>query len=174
MREDGKTATVWFNGPSARDLYHVKRQPLEIGCNFIEQHRPVDHVCAYDRPSMEAITQKPDTRYWTRPAMLSTDWVALESPHQSFDSGTLAVVLAQHLGAQQIHIIGCDWQYTNESVFDQAYTWRNYQPKKASLPKQKLLERINLSVPITVVTDRPWRMEVDFIRPKEFLRDIRN
>ena len=53
MREDGKTATVWFNGPSARDLYHVKRQPLEIGCNFIEQHRPATAAAASSSSSSE-------------------------------------------------------------------------------------------------------------------------
>jgi len=170
----GKKAIVWFNGPSARQLWDMDPCHVEIGCNFIEQHRDVDHVCAYDRPCIEKIQQSPGVQYWTRHALRSDTWPAPESRFQPFDSGTLAVVVAHQLRVESMYIIGCDWQHTNESVFDRAYTWRNYQPKKASLPKQKLLERINLSVPITVVTDRPWRMEVDFIRPKEFLRDIRN
>jgi len=164
----GKEAVVWFNGPSARQFWHIPRQSLEIGCNFIEQHRDVDHVCAYDRQCIERIQQRPGVKYWTRHAMRTVSWSAPESQHQPFDSGTLAVVLAHQLGVKSIHIMGCDWQHTNESVFDSAYTWRNYQPRKASLPKQKLLERIHMSTRVCVVTSRPWRMAVDFISPKDY------
>jgi len=174
MHTDGKKAIVWFNGPSARDLHHIAAQPLEIGCNFIERHRPVHHVCAYDRECIQAINQRTGVRYWTRHPMRSESWPAPESRYQPFDSGTLAVVVAHQLRVNGIHIIGCDWQHTNESVFDSEYTWRNYQPKKASLPKQKLLERIHLSVPITIVTDRPWRMAVNFQSSKDYLESIKN
>jgi hypothetical protein len=172
MMAGEETAVVWFNGPSVRQFLDIPRQPLEIGCNFIEQHRDVDHVCAYDRQCIERIAQRSGVQYWTRQAMRSGSWPAPESTYQPFDSGTLAVVVAHQLRVKQINIMGCDWQHTNESVFDGAYTWRNYQPKKASLPKQKLLERIHLSVPITIVTDRPWRMAVNFQSPKDYLGSI--
>lgn len=163
----------WFNGPSARQFLHIPRQSFEIGCNFIEQHRPVDHVCAYDRQCLERIKPRPERQYWTRNALSHPGWKCTDSQHRSFDSGTLAMIVAHTLGLEHIYLIGCDWQHTNASIYDQLYEWRNYQPKKASLPKQKLLERLHSTMSITIVTDRPWRMGVDFLSPKDFSRTIR-
>jgi hypothetical protein len=166
---------VWFNGPSVRQFLDMPRQPLEIGCNFIEQHRDVDHVCAYDRQVIDRLTKRglnEQVSYWTRAAMASSSFQTFSSVHQCWDSGTLAVLLAHHLGVASIHILGCDWHHTNDSIFDQRYTWRRHQPKKASLAKYKLLERLHPHMSINVVTDRPWRMAVNFVSTADFLNAI--
>jgi len=171
MMSGKETAVVWFNGPSARELHSIPRQPLEIGCNFIEQHRDVDHVCAYDRQVIDILAKRPDpgVQYWTRRAMARGGFNFFDSTHQCWDSGTLAVVLAHHMGMTGIHVVGCDWHHTNDSIFDQSYTWRRHKPKKASLAKYKLLERLHPHMRITIVTDTPWRMAVDFMSSADFL-----
>ena len=163
---------VWFNGPSAKSLHGIPPQALEIGCNFIERHRPVDHVCAYDRQVLEAIRPKQQIQYWTRRAMSHANFRQVEYRHEIFCSGTLALSLARQLELDHTYVIGCDWQHTNASVYDDLYTWRNYQPKKNSIPRGKLLERMHPHMPITMVTDRPWRMAVDFISTGKFLEII--
>ena len=160
---------VWFNGPSVRQFLQVPRQDLEIGCNFIERLRSVDHVCAYDRQVIDRLQVAPPTKYWTRPAIKNTGWETPDSKLRAFDSGTLGLVLAHALGLDHVYVLGCDWHTTNESVFDAVYDWRNYQPAKASLPKAKLIERINKHVAINIVTPRPWRIEANVISPDEFL-----
>jgi len=163
---------VWFNGPSATDLHHISAQALEIGCNFIEQHRPVHHVCAYDRQVLETIKPQADVQYWTRRVMDHVNFKHVEYQHQIFCSGTLAMSLALQLKLDHVYVIGCDWQQTNASVYDSLYTWRNYQPKKNSIPRGKLLEQLHKKMPITVVTNKPWKMAVDFINTKNFLKII--
>ena len=163
---------VWFNGPSAKVLHTIPLQQLEIGCNFIEKHRPVHHVCAYDRQVLEAIKPKADVQYWTRRVMSQPNFKHVEYKHEIFCSGTLAMSLARQLQLDHVYIIGCDWQHTNASVYDNLYTWRNFQPKKNSIPRRKLLERMHTQMPITVVTDRPWKMSTDFISTKKFLKMI--
>ena len=59
---------VWFNGPSVKQFYNIPPQPLEIGCNFILDHRKVHHVCCYDQPAMQILAETPieGVKYWTR------------------------------------------------------------------------------------------------------------
>ena len=163
---------VWFNGPSAKPLHNIPLQDVEIGCNFIENNRAVHHVCAYDRQVLQAIKPKTDVRYWTRSVMSQPGFEYVKHKHQIFCSGTLALSLAHYLQLDHIYLLGCDWLETNASVYDHLYTWRNYQPKKNSIPRRKLLEQLHVQMPITVVTDKPWKMAADFLSTKEFLKII--
>jgi len=164
---DGKeTAVVWFNGPSARDLHHIPRQQLEIGCNFIEQHRVVDHVCCYDLPVMRELTQRganEGVSYWTRRRFGTKMFQTFDSGIRyrqfqnvnGFCSGTLALALAHHLGVRSVFLLGMDWQITNESLYDDRYTWRAFQPNKTSRSKWDFLEVASRVMEITVVHDQP-------------------
>ena len=62
---------VWWNGPSFRHTMHIPPQEMEIGCNFIQNHRPVRHVCAFDRQCVERIKNKPDVKFWTRASVVN-------------------------------------------------------------------------------------------------------
>jgi hypothetical protein len=130
------------------------------------------HVCAYDRQVMEALKPKKNVQYWTRRVMSHPNFQHVQYKHAIFCSGTLALSLARQLQLDHVYVIGCDWQETNASVYDYLYTWRNFQPKKNSIPRKKLLERMHVDMPITVVTNRSWPMAVNFISVKKFLKII--
>lgn len=183
---DGKeTATVFFNGPSVGQLLDIPRQPLEIGCNFIEQHRQVDHVCAYDRPVIDRLTAgglTPDVGYWTRRQHQRDPWRTVESQitygtwrhHTGFCSGTLALALAVQLGVKRIVLLGLDWQETNASIFDHRYEWRANQPIKHNRQKQDFLRHISEITQLDVVHDRPREFSdrISWIPTSDFLLSI--
>lgn len=185
MQTDGKTATVFFNGPSVRQFLDIPRQSLEIGCNFIEQHRAVDHVCAYDRPVIESLTRRGLTQgvgYWTRTQHQRAPWRTVGAHttsgtwrhHTGFCSGTLALALAVQLRVERIVLLGLDWQETNASIFDHRYEWRANQPIKHNRHKQDFLQHISEMTQLDVVHDRPrgFGDRIQWIRSDDFLRSI--
>ncbi len=169
----GKKALCWFNGPSARQFWDIDPFPIEIGCNFIEQHRAVHHVCAYDQDVIQRTVPRDQVRYWTRKNMATDLYHVVPSEVSYSCSGTMAVRLAVHLGAQHVYVIGCDWEHTDSSVFDGQYTWRSHAPKKFTNARRKTLESTCQEVSLTVVGDRrvPYA-GVDTIKPGDFLRLI--
>ena len=184
--KDGKEAVVWFNGPSVRQFLDIPRQPLEIGCNFIEQHRQVHHVCAFDLPvmrSIEAAGPDPAVSYWTRRKFGTPTFKTFDSPIRykghigvsGFCSGTLALALALSLGATQIDLIGCDWSITNESVYDSDYTWRDRQPNKTSKDKFKILNAVSEMTRVRIVHDdvrEHLGKEIVWIKPEDYRKEL--
>ena len=81
--------------------------------------------------------------------------------------------MAVHLGAQHIYVIGCDWEHTKASVFDQEYTWRSQPPRKFTNARRGTLEKTSQEVSLTIVGDRkvPYA-GVDNIKPGDFLKLI--
>jgi len=156
---------VFFNGPSVRQFLNMPRQRLEIGCNFIEQHRAVHHVCAYDQQVIQRLNRQlnPNVQYWTRRSFSDGTWRLVPAEmrvgefrhHVGFCSGTLALALAHHMGCDHVYLLGCDWQVTNASVFDDRYHWRQHQPNKTSRHKLKFLHTLGDLMRITVVHDEP-------------------
>tara|TARA_Y100001938_G_scaffold24034_1_gene31480 strand:- start:938 stop:1486 length:549 start_codon:yes stop_codon:yes gene_type:complete len=181
MREDGKTATVWFNGPSVRQFLDMPPQPVEIGCNFIEQHRRVDHVCAYDRPVIEKLTKaglREHVQYWTRRHFKTERFREVPIDQfgfkhgAGFDSGTLALSVAFVLGCEKITLLGFDWHITNDSLYDQDYTWRNgKRPIKFTLAKKNFIEELGEKMHIEIVHDdvRDKYKNVSWIPTKDFI-----
>ena len=175
------TATVFFNGPSVKQFYNIPPQPLEIGCNFILDHRKVHHVCCYDQPAMQILAKTPveGVKYWTRRIFGGPFWNHFKSEihHKRYRnisgycSGTLALVLAIHLGAKQIYLLGCDWSLTNDSVYDKKYKWRKFKPNKTSKDKFALLEMISELAELTIVhtNKRELGPKVKWITPAEFM-----
>ena len=180
------TATVFFNGPSVQRFYHIRPQPMEIGCNFILDHRPVHHVCAYDQPTINSIGADtlPGVRYWTRRTYAAGAWRTFQSTitHKrhhhvmGYCSGTMAMVLALQLGATAITLLGCDWTITNNSIYDNKYTWRAFPPTKHNKEKFKLFAMLSELVPVTVVHDTPreilgehviWKSSKDYLGEHE-------
>lgn len=134
---------VWFNGPSARAFHRIPAQSLEVGCNFILNDRYVHHVCAYDQQCVDRIPPQDGVQYWTRRRCQNTQFNLVDSTIPYYDSGTLALVLANTLTAEAIYVLGCDWGWTNGSIYDKLYTWRQYEPLKFSNPKIKTLDLVN-------------------------------
>ena len=173
MMKHGKKAIVWFNGPSATDLHHIPRQHTEIGCNFIEQHRSVHHVCAYDSPVLEAIQPKMDVQYWTRAQMVREPFRLTPSDVAYSCSGTMALRLAVHLGLSEIYVIGCDWEHTNHSLYDSAYTWRKYFPRKFTMARRRTLEATAQSLRVNMVSQRGMPYQgTHTVKPADFLEII--
>ena len=176
------TATVFWNGPSVKQFYHIPPQPLEIGCNFILDHRLVHHVCAYDMPTINSLGDRThvDVKYWTRRMYASGVWQIFKSTvnherHRNINgycSGTMALVLALQLGATAIDLLGCDWTITNNSIYDEKYTWRAFPPTKHNKEKFKLFEMLSDIVPITVVHAQPREIlgnHVHWCKPEDYL-----
>lgn len=175
-------ATVWWNGPSVKQFYKIKAQPLEIGCNFILDNRKVHHVCVYDQPTIKAIGENThkDVQYWTRRLYVSGAWQTFKSDisHKKlrnmngYCSGTMALVLALQLGATEIDLLGCDWTLTNNSVYDKQYTWRAFPPTKHNREKFKLFGYLSEMVKLTVVHDTPRELlgkHVHYCKPADYL-----
>ncbi len=164
---------VWFNGPSVRQFLDIPRQPLEIGCNFIEQHRSVDHVCAYDRQCVALIEPQEGVQYWTRRACERDHFRYHRSDINYYDSGTLALNVAMNLIRTPVYVLGCDWGESNGSIYDEQYTWRDHQPGKQTNAKMKLIEQINRRVQLIFVHERSkgyFGNDVAWMTPERFLQ----
>ena len=62
-----KTAIIWFNGPSAKELHKtLPKKYTEFGCNFIRRDRAVDHVCVHDPITKPLIDIEDNVKYWAR------------------------------------------------------------------------------------------------------------
>ena len=86
------------------------------------------------------------------------------------------MVLALQLGATAITLLGCDWTITNNSVYDERYTWRAFPPTKHNKEKFKLFAMLSELVPVTVVHDTPreilgehviWKPSKDYLGEHE-------
>ena len=90
-------------------------------------------------------------------------------------SGTMAIRLACHLGARSIYVIGCDWQHTNDSIYDSSYSWRSGKPRKYTLARRETLVRTAQEIELSLVTDREVSYAgVRTIGTDDFLRLIKN
>jgi hypothetical protein len=145
---------VWFNGPSAADMYHIP-QCQEIGCNFISDRRSVQHVCVYDREVINRIKPKAGVSYWTRKHCVDQTFALVQTDYKYSCSGTMAVQLAKNLGWDDLYIIGCDWHLTDRSVFDDRYRWRSSPPRKVNNVRIKIIESLGRDMSITHVSDSP-------------------
>lgn len=166
-----ETAIVWFNGPSVRQFLDIPRQPLEIGCNFIEQHREVDHVCAFDQQCVDLIEPQPDVNYWTRRRCENAHFRTPDTKQAYYDSGTLALRIAEQV-ADRICVLGCDWGESNGSIYDARYKWRDHQPGKQTKEKLKIIHCIAQERDLVFVHERHksyFGAEVKWIGPKRFL-----
>jgi hypothetical protein len=172
MMAGKETAVVFFNGPSVRQFLDIPRQPLEIGCNFIEQHRDVDHVCAFDQQCVDLIQPQPGVRYWTRSRCRTETWQDVKSGVPYYDSGTLALVVASQVCDGRIYVVGCDWGESNGSIYDRLYTWRRHQPGKQSTEKVRIIQRLAREHELVFVHERhkaQFGADVKWIGPKRFL-----
>ena len=163
---------VWFNGPSARAFHHIPAQSLEIGCNFILNHRYVHHVCAYDQQCVDRIPLKDGVQYWTRRRCQNTQFNLVDSTIPYYDSGTLALVLANTLTAEPIYLLGCDWGQTNASVYDKLYVWRQHQPVKTTNEKFKVLRQVAQQQELYIVHEThqtEFGADIKWLGPKQFL-----
>lgn len=170
----GKKAIVWWNGPSVRQFLDIPNQPLEIGCNFIEQHRDVQHVCAFDQQCVDLIEPQPGVRYWTRRRCENEQFLAPDTDQAYHDSGTLALRVAERL-ADTIVVVGCDWGESNGSIYDSEYTWRDHQPGKQTKDKLKIIHSIAQQRELIFVHERHkpyFGAEVKWMGPKRFLELI--
>ena len=162
---------VWWNGPSQQQWLHIPRQQLEIGCNFIEQHRSVDHVCAFDRQCVDLIAEQAGVQYWTRRRCVGGHFQLLDSVYPYYDSGMMALVLAIESSTEPVYVIGCDWANTNASMYDSQYTWRRHQPAKLNPEKVRAINRMAAKHPIVMVHDNLGNIfgaDVARIGPKRF------
>ena len=174
----GKKALCWFNGPSARQFWDIDPFPIEIGCNFIEQRRSVQHVCAFDQQCVDLIQAQQHVHYWTRPRCVNGHFRAPETTEPYHDSGTLALRVAHGL-ADHVYVLGCDWGESDGSVFDDQYTWRAHQPGKQSNAKLKIIHTMAKQEhkTLTFVHERPkayFGAEVKWIGPKRFLELVQD
>ena len=87
---------IWFNGPSQSKLADtLPRQPIELGCNYIETIRPVDAVCAFDIEVVKQLKINPNTRYYTRADARIDGWRLVDNHIVSgANSGILACWVA--------------------------------------------------------------------------------
>ena len=165
---------VWFNGPSMKQFLDIPLQDVEVGCNFIRSLRSVHHVCAFDQQVVDRIEQEKNVSYWTRTRCLIHGFKTPESKWPSYDSGTLALNLASVISEDPIYLLGFDWSETDESIFNELYTWRKHNPTKASSPKTKLIMNIATTNNIIVVHKNKKDFlgaGIEWIGPNEF-RDL--
>tara|TARA_S200002703_G_scaffold84090_1_gene72481 strand:+ start:8018 stop:8542 length:525 start_codon:yes stop_codon:yes gene_type:complete len=165
---------IWFNGPS-RDKFinRLPRQPMEIGCNYIESVRPVDHVCAFDIKVANDIKLRANTQYHTRPQATIPGWnIIHDTRTDGGNSGVLACLVASQLPSEPIYIIGCDWGITDTSSDDHIYQ---------TGPKRKYTNNIKKSIGVIlegmevwIVNDLKPDVPFNIISTDKFLSTINN
>jgi len=149
---------VWFNGPSALNLHTtLPPQANEIGCNYIRQHRSVNHVVVFDRSLRPNIAIDPGVTYYgcngqkQLPTWQEVLYTTLDQPH---NSGLLAVRLAMNLKFGTVYILGCDWGDNNHSIFDLQYK-KTQLINKMTNSSKRLLERWGRQHNIVLVGHNP-------------------
>jgi hypothetical protein len=87
----------------------------------------------------------------------------------------MAIRLACHLAVERIYVIGCDWEHTNASIYDSAYTWRHQLPRKYTLARRETLVKTARETELVLVSDRrvPYA-GVRSMSVKDFLEKIKN
>lgn len=164
---------IWFNGPSRDKLINkLPRQPMEIGCNYIESVRPVDVVCAFDVKVVEDIKQNDGVHYFTRPEATVPRWrVVTDSLTSGGNSGVLACLVAtKFYHPKTIFILGCDWGLTDNSSDDHIYQ---------TGPKRKYTNNIKKSISVIlkgtdvrIVNDLKPDVPFNIISTDQFLSTI--
>jgi len=146
---------------------------VEIGCNYIQQIRPVDAVCAFDIEVVQNTRTEPSTLYYTRADAHMAGWRLVDNHIVSgANSGILAcwVAVNEFNYDGDIYIIGCDWGLTDHSRFDTVYgkgatrKYNNNSKKKM----QRLFERHS----VFVVNDQTPDVSLPVITQRQFLRQI--
>lgn len=157
---------VWFNGPSSIDLHQsIPLQSNEIGCNYIQQHRPVNHVVVFDRALRSTMEIDPTVTYHgcngqkQLPHWQEVCYTTLDQPN---NSGLLAVRLAMNLQFCTIYILGCDWGTSNQSIFDHRYNKLQHIDKMTN-PGRTLLERWGREQDIILVGANPALIRIQNI-----------
>ena len=166
---------VWFNGPSSLDLHKsIPPQTQEIGCNYIRQHRPVNHVVVFDTVLRPNINIDPGVTYYgcnghkQLPHWQEVLYTTLDQPH---NSGLLAVRLAMKLLFETIYILGCDWGSSNQSIFDNRYN-KSQQIDKMSNDGRKLLERWAREKGIILVGPNPAPIQMPNITVPDLITTL--
>lgn len=168
---------VWFNGPTSLDLHNkIPPQPQEIGCNYILQHRAVNHVVAMDRALRPSITIQPNVQYYgcnghkQLPHWQEVLYTTLDQPQ---NSGLLAVRLAMNLKFKPIYVLGCDWGANDQSIFDAKYG-NQRRISKMTNPGRKLLERWGREHDIVLVGSNPALIRIQNISVPDLLTRLNN
>ena len=163
---------VWFNGPSSKNLHTtIPQQSNEIGCNYIRQHRPVNHVVVFDRALRLTINIDPAVTYHgcngqkQLPHWQEVLYTTLDQPH---NSGLLAVRLAMNLNFGTIYILGCDWGHSNQSIFDHRYN-KSQQIDKMTNDGRKFLERWGREKDIILVGNNPALIRIQNITVQDLI-----
>lgn len=163
----------WFNGPSAHNLIHtLPRQDVEVGCNHIEQIRPMDAVCAFDVEVVAQLPRTPNTQYYTRAAAQQPNWnIIVNDIVSGGNSGILACwVAANRFPRDTIYIIGCDWGITDHSQFDHIY--QKGATRKYTNNSKKKIARLFNGHQAFVVNDGWPDVPLPIISEKQFLDKI--
>jgi len=165
---------IWFNGPSQSKLADtLPRQPIELGCNYIETIRPVDAVCAFDIEVVKQLKINTNTRYYTRADARIDGWRLVDNHIVSgANSGILAcwVAVNEFNYEGDIYIIGCDWGLTEHSSFDHIY---GHGPRrKYTNQARNKIRRLFQHRDVFVVNDRTPDVPFTVIKPRQFLDRI--
>lgn len=166
---------VWFNGPSSKNLHTtIPHQSNEIGCNYIRQHRLVNHVVVFDCALRPNILIDPGVTYYgcnghkQLPHWQEVLYTTLDQPH---NSGLLAVRLAMNLNFSTVYILGCDWGDNNHSIFDAQYK-KTQVIDKMSNPAKKLLERWGTQHNIVLVGHNPAGIRIRNITAPDLITTL--
>jgi len=160
---------VFFNGPSVTQFHQLPKRFTEIGCNFIQRHRAVDHVCCFDHQMKPQVSVTPPAIYYCRNGHRGGGWgEVVWSSHESVqNSGMMAVRLAIHLRFQRIWVLGCDWGSTTISIYDDIYHGDKALPRAPGRRKftngaLRQMEEWMTKRGVQIVSDRqePFRLPV--------------
>ena len=146
---------------------------MEIGCNYIQEVRDVDHVCAFDIKVVEDIKIKPNTQYHTRPEGQFPGWKIIDNAFTSGgNSGLIACCLASMIATDKIYIIGCDWGITDNSSDDHIY--QKGPMRKYTNNIKKSIGVILKGMEVWIVNDLEPDVPFNIISTNKFLSTINN
>jgi len=167
---------IWFNGPSRDKLIDtLPQQKLEIGCNYIEQVRAVDVVCAFDTEVVHSIKTQPARLYYTRPDAQYPNWITVRDLRiGGGNSGVIACWAAQKMAVanEKIYIIGCDWGLSDNSSDDHIYN-KGTQRKFTNNIK-KTIERLLHGLDVAVVNGATPDVQFPVITEEHLLQELSN
>lgn len=146
---------------------------MEIGCNYIQEVRDVDHVCAFDIKVVEDIKIKSNTQYHTRPEGQFPGWKIIDNAFTSGgNSGLIACCLASMIATDKIYIIGCDWGITDNSSDDHIY--QKGPMRKYTNNIKKSIGVILKGMEVWIVNDLEPDVPFNIISTNKFLSTINN
>ena len=146
---------------------------MEIGCNYIQEVRDVDHVCAFDIKVVEDIKIKSNTQYHTRPEGQFPGWKIIDNAFTSGgNSGLIACCVASMIARDKIYIIGCDWGLTEDSSDDHIY--QKGPMRKYTNNIKKSIGVILKGMEVWIVNDLEPDVPFNIISTNKFLSTINN